>query len=237
LPGVNSIVTIPSALRTPEFESMHRQLLNFAAAAHYDADQKQAYARAIAETLEVDFDAICTQRILHNLNPDEVRALDPNRVSVQLHTHRHRTPSTLEDVQEELTRNGAEIHSMTGRHDRLKHFCYPSGRYSPEFVDWLNTHGVASATTCEPGLATRATERLAIPRFIDTMGVSTDTFMAWVSGTAAFTQFGRATDGAAPEGGAADDPRAATAHVPSSHIFTTPPTTAPASVSKSQTRA
>lgn len=189
LPGASSIVSVPSSTRDPAFDQLYRKLRRFVVEANLSGDERNDHARKVSETLGIDFDEICDRRVLHLIDPAEVRALDPAVVSVQLHTHHHRTPTTLEDVQRELSLNAAEIFAMTGRKYRLKHFSYPSGRYSAQFVEWLTAYGIASATTSEPGYATRETPRLAIPRFIDNMSVSDDTFLAWVSGSASFAEF------------------------------------------------
>ena len=187
LPGINARVTIPQFVSDPAFTSLHSAMLQHAADTGMGASEKNEFARLVARAVGADFEALCAKRIMHLMNADEVRALDPNLVSVQLHTHRHRTPASLAELQEELSRNAAEIASMTGRADVPAHFCYPSGRYSQEFVEWLRVSGVRSATTCVPNYSTDETSPLEIPRFIDTMSVTPDTFEAWVMGSAAFT--------------------------------------------------
>lgn len=187
VPGLNARVTIPQFVNDPEFTALHLALLQHAADAGMSADEKNEFARLIARAVGVDFEALNAKRIMHLMNPDEVRALDPELVSVQLHTHRHRTPQSLEELQDELSRNAQEIAAMTGRNDPVSHFCYPSGRYSQDFVEWLRVSGVRSATTCVPNYSTDETSPLEIPRFIDTMSITPDTFEAWVMGSAAFT--------------------------------------------------
>jgi hypothetical protein len=166
-------------------------LLAYAQSQNLNADQKHEFAREVALATGADFDSLVDRRILQFMTADEVRALDSSAISLQLHTHRHRTTATLQGLHDELAENAREIVAMTGRSEPLVHFCYPSGVFSPMLTEWLDLHGVRSATTCEPGYATRHTPRLAIPRYIDTMAVSADTFRARVSGSAALTQFPR----------------------------------------------
>lgn len=191
LPGLNQRVTIPQTVNDPEFQRIHLSLLDYATEMGMSADDKNEFARQISLATGADFDDLCKRRILHLMNPREVRALDPKLVSIQLHTHRHRTPKSLEELRDELDRNAAEIVNLTGRSDVASHFCYPSGIYSRDFVEWLRIYGVKSATTCVPHYSTAATPPLEIPRFIDTMAVSPDTFEAWVQGSAAATLIGR----------------------------------------------
>jgi hypothetical protein len=190
VPGIRESVTVPLSINDPAFQRLHARVLAYAYAHNLSTDQKHEFSREIAIAVGADFDSLVERRILQLMNPQEVRALDPELVSVQLHTHRHRTPTTLEALHWELTDNVREIASLTGRMDAPKHFCYPSGIFPPLLTEWLDLHGVRSATTCEPGYATRFISRLAIPRYIDTMGVSADMFRARVAGSAAVFQLG-----------------------------------------------
>jgi|GEM_PF-263605 len=187
LPGLDGRVRIPEHVNSQAFFELHDSLLLYTAAAGLDVYEKHEFAREVARATGADFEELCARRIMQLMNADEVRALDPKLVSLQLHTHTHRTPASLEEVQQELGINAAEIARITGRSDVLNHFCYPSGRYSQELVNWLRIAGIRSATTCTPNYSTVTTSPLALPRFVDTMGVTPDTFEAWVKGTAAFT--------------------------------------------------
>jgi len=187
LPGIDARVTIPQFTISPEFFNLHDSLLQYTAAAGLDVDEKHEFARIVARATGADFEELSARRIMSLMNAEEVRSLDPNLVSLQLHTHNHRTPASLEEVHNELGWNAAAIARITGRKETMSHFCYPSGRYSPELMEWLRIAGIRSATTCVPNYATSETLPLGLPRFVDTMSVSADTFEAWVKGTAAFT--------------------------------------------------
>jgi hypothetical protein len=98
-------------------------------------------------------------------------------VDVQLHTHRHRTPRNRELFLREIKGNAARIRELRGADVPLEHFCYPSGEYFGEFFGWLRECGVHYATTCVPDLASRDTDRMLVPRLIDTM-LQSDIFAA-----------------------------------------------------------
>ena len=66
----------------------------------------------------------------------------------------------------------------------LTHFCYPSGDWLPAHLEVLRGCGIESATTCDPGLVYRATERLAMPRIMDTPNMSAIEFEAEMYGFA-----------------------------------------------------
>ena len=134
----------------------------------------------------MDYDSILARRILHLMTPAEVAALDPAVVDVQMHTHRHHAPAVHSLFQRELLENAQAIRGMRGKEAVLEHFCYPSGSHSTQLKDWLQEEGVVSATTSEPEIATRATDPLLLPRFVDTMTVSERVFRTWLSGAAVF---------------------------------------------------
>lgn len=145
-------------------------------------DQQQLLRRT-AVRLNVDFDAILAKRLLQIMEPSDVaRLVHDEGVDIQLHTHRHRTPHDRLKFIEEIETNRERIQALTG--DDPRHFCYPSGAYEPEFLPWLAETGVISATTCDPGLASRRTPPLMLPRLIDTCTTSASEFQGWLSGAA-----------------------------------------------------
>ncbi len=138
----------------------------------------------LASTLDIDFAEILHYRQLQLMTPDEVSGLPSDLIQVELHTHRHRTPLDSALFRRELDENHAIIQDLTGRAPH--HFCYPSGHARPEFLDWLREAGVESATTCAPGLATSRHNPLLLPRLVDTSHTPRETFVAWVTGVAAW---------------------------------------------------
>ena len=145
---------------------------------------KDDLLHAIAREVGVDYDATFSSRLLTLVTPDEVRQVSGADVDVQLHTHRHRTPDDCGAFVKEIDDNRASIEAILGPGSRT-HFCYPSGVYRASFLPWLRRAAVASATTCDFGLATSEDEPLLLPRLVDTGNISSLEFEAWLTGTAA----------------------------------------------------
>ena len=158
-------------------------LMEFARQQKFSAEEKDALAIKLARQLGIDYDALCAKRILHLLTPDEVRQLAAEGVDIQMHTHRHRTPLNRELFYQEVEENRNSLRVMTG--SSALHFCYPSGVFDEAFIPWLKDLNVASATTCDPALASRDSHHLLLPRIIDTHGKSPIEFEGWLTGAAA----------------------------------------------------
>ena len=146
------------------------------------ASDKDAVTRDLAARLGLDYDSLLQTRVLTLMRPDEVRRLAAEGLDVQLHTHLHRTPEDPERFVRDVLENRRRIEAMTGR--RAEHFCYPSGMYRMAYLPPLEREGIASATTCDPGMASPSSDRLLLPRFIDTSLTTEVEFEAWVTGMA-----------------------------------------------------
>lgn len=144
------------------------------------AEAKDDLARLIAEQLGLDYDELVASRILQLMTPAEACELTEQGFDIQLHTHRHRTPSDEALFRREIRDNRHRIEGWTGLTPR--HFCYPSGVHAEKFLPWLEAEGIRTATTCDPALAERTDHPLLLPRKVDTMGVSEVEFEAWLSG-------------------------------------------------------
>jgi peptidoglycan/xylan/chitin deacetylase (PgdA/CDA1 family) len=155
----------------------------YANRSNLSAAAKDDLLRGMAEAFGLDYDAIFSRRRLHLMTPDEVRKIAAAGIDVQLHTHRHRTPDDCAAFAREIEDNRASIDEILGP-GRRTHFCYPSGIYQPSFVGWLREAGVTSATTCDFGLATRADDRLLLPRLVDTGNITPVQFEACLAGVA-----------------------------------------------------
>jgi peptidoglycan/xylan/chitin deacetylase (PgdA/CDA1 family) len=164
-------------------EVARREIQAFVGAQKLSADEKDAFAAALAAHLDLDYDTLLAQRIMHNLTADEVGQLAAGGVDVQLHTHRHRTPLDRQLFLREIDDNRKSIQEMTGRSPT--HFCYPSGIYDLRFFPWLREAGVVSATTCELGFASRSSDQLLLPRFLDNATLSSIEFESWLTGISA----------------------------------------------------
>jgi len=160
-----------------------KMLREFAERTNATGREKDSLLATLAARLDVNYDDLCARRILHIMNPSEIAELAGQGVDVQLHTHRHRAPVQRDAFTKDIDDNRVRIEDWTRR--RAEHFCYPSGFYVPEFFDWLRERGVISATTCETGICTRSTNRLALPRLVDTRGLTANEFDAWLSGLGA----------------------------------------------------
>ena len=170
------------------------ELQRFVRKQQQSAEDKDALATSLAEKLKVDYETVLEKRILHLLNPVEVKQLAAGGVDVQLHTHRHRTPLNRELFLREIEDNRRRIEAMTGR--TPSHFCYPSGHYHPLFSQWLQETGIETATTCEPGLASPHSDRMLLPRLLDVSSLSPVEFTGWLSGVAATLPRSHLKDGA-----------------------------------------
>jgi peptidoglycan/xylan/chitin deacetylase (PgdA/CDA1 family) len=146
-------------------------------------EERTAFAEVLARQLKLDYDALIEKRIMHLLAPEEVTQLSAEGADIQLHTHRHRTPLDRELFLREIEDNRHSIQAMTGL--RPSHFCYPSGVYDHKFLPWLQEAGIVSATTCETGFASRSSNQLLLPRFLDTAALSSIEFEGWLTGVSA----------------------------------------------------
>jgi peptidoglycan/xylan/chitin deacetylase (PgdA/CDA1 family) len=155
-------------------------MIERANSAGMSARAKDELAAKLAGRLNVDYDEILARRLLHLMKPEEIVRIAAEGVDVQLHTHRHRAPVDRQLFLREIEDNRRDIEMST--HAATTHFCYPSGCSRREFLDWLREAGIVSATTCVPGLATRQTDRLLLPRFVDTSANSRLEFEGWLSG-------------------------------------------------------
>jgi len=147
------------------------------------AEEKTVLAEILARQLNLDYDALIEKRVMHLLAPDEVMRLAAAGADIQLHTHRHRAPLDRELFLREIEDNRHSIQAMTGL--RPSHFCYPSGVYDHRFLPWLQGAGIVSATTCETGFASRSSNQLLLPRFLDSAALSPIEFESWLTGVSA----------------------------------------------------
>ncbi len=145
--------------------------------------ERMGLARALADALGLDFDAIVAGQAFRLLTPAEARQLPDWGVEIGLHTHRHRfPPGDLAACRREIADNQAYLAREVG--PVTLHFCYPSGVYDPGQWPALAEAGLASATTCDTGLVRPGDERFGLRRFLDGEMVSDIEFEAEVSGFA-----------------------------------------------------
>jgi peptidoglycan/xylan/chitin deacetylase (PgdA/CDA1 family) len=139
---------------------------------------------SLAAALDIDYNDLCSRRVLHLMNSTELAEVAHAGVDIQLHTHRHRVSTRRERFMQEIDDNRRSIENLTQRPAR--HFCYPGGFQIPRFQEWLPECQVESATTCVPGIAASSCSPFLLPRLVDTCGLSMQEFDAWICGIAAF---------------------------------------------------
>lgn len=172
---------IPVHIRTyEERQYVVRQILKRMDEKQLETAAKDAEARLIAKSLDIDYDEVLRRRIVQILSSEEIQQVARAGIDIQLHTHRHRAPRNRELFIREIQDNATFIRGLTGK--QAVHFCYPSGDYSPEFFAWLRECGVQSATTCEKGLATSASSPMLLPRVLDDSTTDVLRFESFVSG-------------------------------------------------------
>ncbi len=171
-------------LTTPAgVKSAWRQLLTYARE-HLDARGKDALLGKLAAAVGIDYAEIVRKRLFCLMTPQEVCELARAGVDFQLHTHRHRTPFDRELFVREIRDNRERITGSTGCEPM--HFCYPLGFHRPEFLPWLSEERVVSATTCDSGLASRASKPLLLPRVVDQLSLAPIEIEGWITGCAAW---------------------------------------------------
>ena len=118
------------------------------------------------------------------MKPEAVADLARQGVDIQLHTHRHRVSTNFQRFSKEIDDNRQQIAKATN--NPAVHFCYPGGYYRPEYPEWLKAWNVASATTCNPGIAAPDSDPYLLPRLVDTTPLTAVEFRCWLSGLASF---------------------------------------------------
>jgi hypothetical protein len=175
--GLSGPLDVRSAFRRT---GVMRRLIQISELEDRTGLQKDEIAAQLARVLKIDYENLKAKRILQIMNAHEVREVASNGVDVQLHTHRHRTPEDEALFRKEIQDNRSRIRELTAA--PLVHFCYPSGVYQTEFLPWLRSEHVVSATTCDAGLAQRESESLLLPRFIDNQNRTQIEFESWLTG-------------------------------------------------------
>ena len=180
----------PIDLRTePGRHQVVRGLIEVAEREDMTGVQKDALAARLASFLGIDYGDLKARRILQLMNAAEVRTIAQCGVDVQLHTHRHRTPENEEFFRSEIRENRARVQDLAAN-DPV-HFCYPGGVYNPAFLPWLRAENIESAMTCDVGLATRQSNFLLLPRFIDNQNRTQIEFESWLAGVGDLLAFRR----------------------------------------------
>lgn len=137
--------------------------------------------REVANSLGFDIEPIIKNKALTFMSVEQIQAIQALGADIQLHTHTHNTPLDSYDLfAEEINVNRDHIKDITGIEP--EHHCYPSGVYNAASFIHLKRLGVKTATTCYPGLCDSQTNRMEIPRFLDSERIHQIVFEAEVSG-------------------------------------------------------
>jgi peptidoglycan/xylan/chitin deacetylase (PgdA/CDA1 family) len=145
-----------------------------------DLPGRVALAEAVCARLGVDYDEIRQSRRLTLMTREELARLADYGIDVQLHTHRHRSPSDERELTEEIGRNRATLRAAA--RGELRHLCYPSGVWSPAQWAMLANLGLVTAVTCEPGLNSCETPAFGLRRCLDSDDLPEREFEAELTG-------------------------------------------------------
>lgn len=163
-----------------EWREVSQRIWRYVREAKMSAQAKDELAERLAGALGIDYQDLKRRRLLHMMTASEATEISRQGISLELHTHRHVTPGNRELFEREIRENREHIAEISGSDPR--HFCYPIGDYLPEFFNWLRECGIRSATTCDPGLMSRESNPMQIPRLLDTVNITTVEMEAWLSG-------------------------------------------------------
>ena len=150
----------------------------------YTPERRDEIAAEVAPVMGCDYDEIRRLGMLQLMTAGQLTEIADAGIDIQLHTHRHRTPMDRELFVREIRDNRQWLERSIGR--PVEHFCYPSGVHHPNFLPWLRSEGVLSATTCDYGLAWAGGDPLLMPRLLDAMNITDENFHGWLSGVSSF---------------------------------------------------
>lgn len=119
----------------------------------------------VATALQVDTRELLAKKTLHLATPESISELARQGFDIQLHTHRHILPDSMEELQRELEENRNALEPLVGK--KLHHFCYPSGLWTEAQRDMLESLGIQTATTCDERLNGPQSDPLSLGRYCD----------------------------------------------------------------------
>lgn len=145
--------------------------------------------RRLGQACGVPYEEIVARGTFALMTPEAIARLAKSGVSIGLHTHRHRfPPRNLNECELELIENEERLSRWGAMPTR--HFCYPSGVYSPDQWQLLERLGISSSTTCETGLVRVGDPPHGLKRFLDGEMVSDIEFDAEICGFAELVRRG-----------------------------------------------
>ena len=118
----------------------------------------------MASNIGVSDEAIQTKRF-HNASYEELlNAMRFPLLDIQLHTHRHQLPTNSDAIKWEVETNKNKLLDALSPSNPLVHFCYPSGIWSSEHLQDLQSLGIKTATTLDEGLNAKSDHSLKLKR-------------------------------------------------------------------------
>lgn len=145
-------------------------------------DERTKLLKKLAKRLDLDTEEIESSRKFTLVNQEELGQLQRAGIDIQLHTHRHHFPNDPHLASQEILENKRIVEPFLDY--PMSHFCYPSGEWSVAHWPVLESLGISSATTCEPGLVDASSKSYALPRFLDGENISSIEFEAEIAGFA-----------------------------------------------------
>jgi peptidoglycan/xylan/chitin deacetylase (PgdA/CDA1 family) len=153
-----------------------------------DSPGRSALVEKLGKALGIDYADLAESRKLNLINEKELHEMTQQGIDIQLHTHRHRFPRDHHLALKEITENRAAIEPLLDH--PMRHFCYPSGRWSETQWPLLRQAGVETATICaaEKRFIYKDTPRYALPRILDGSRKAQIVFEAEICGYAELTR-------------------------------------------------
>jgi peptidoglycan/xylan/chitin deacetylase (PgdA/CDA1 family) len=165
----------------PDPVGVQRAIIAAAERAFPALSDRQRLLLPISAALGFDLHEILGGGRFRLMHRGELETMHGRGFDIELHTHTHHLPAgTFEQTQDEITRNRRALAEILGVDKN--HFCYPSGEYTPQHLQWLTQLGIESATTCEPGFNGTETDVLQLRRYLDSEAVSDISFEAEICG-------------------------------------------------------
>jgi peptidoglycan/xylan/chitin deacetylase (PgdA/CDA1 family) len=161
--------------------AMKRTLILAAERAFPALAERQQLLPPLARALGFDPQALLAGERFRLVDRGQLDELLARGFDIELHTHRHRLPQdSFESMAAEIEQNRAALRALAPGERR--HFCYPSGAYQGEQPRWLERLGIASATTCDPGLNPPGSPPMLLRRYLDSDSFPDIVFEAEVCG-------------------------------------------------------
>lgn len=145
------------------------------------AEARTELLRRVAQRLGFDWARFESERIARFMTWKELDDIQASGIDLQLHTHRHRFGLDDADAARAEIEDNRRALQQVARSE-LVHFCYPSGHYTRNDLQYLQELGIASATTTKAGFNQAATPVLELRRFLDADDIPEIVFEAELSG-------------------------------------------------------